>query len=136
MIQKIAIRMTPKNHFALDDGRQLEELNPKEMLLYAAADCAGRTIVSLLKEHIAHLSSLIITLEGTLSTPTLAAESCYTNFHIVYRAECRMLKDQTIISRAINLTHDTYCGLLLMLRKIAPISHETSIVTTGIDDEA
>ena len=74
---------------------------------------------------------LEITLEGTLSTATVVAESKYNNFNIVYSAECRSLKEQIVISRAINLAHDKYCGMLQMLRRIAPLSHETSIVTTG-----
>lgn len=131
MVVKITLYMDGEHHFRLDDGRQLKELNPKEMLLYAAADCAGRTIAGVLKEHIDAVTSLQISLEGTLSTPTVVAESRFTSFNIIYSAECRTLKEQIVVSRAVNLAHDKYCGLLQMLRKIAPLAHETSIVTTG-----
>lgn len=131
MIVKITLYMDGEGHFRLDDGRMLDELNPKEMLLYAAADCAGRTIVSLLEEHTSTLKSLTITLEGTLSTPTVIAESKYTSFNIIYAAECPTLKDQIVISRAVNLAHDKYCGLVQMLRCIAPLTHKTSTVSTG-----
>lgn len=131
MIQKITLHMASDHRFALNDARTLESLNPKEMLLYATADCAGRTIIGLLKEHADDLTKLEITLEGTLSTATVVAESKYNNFNIVYSAECRTLKEQIVISRAINLAHDKYCGMLQMLRRIAPLSHETSILTTG-----
>ena len=134
MIQKIVINMTPKRDFMLNGGAKLEKLNPKEMLLYAAADCAGRTILGLLKEHSQEMLSMEITMEGTLSTPVLQAESRYTSFNIIYNIECHTLKDQIIISRAVNLAHDKYCGLLQMLRKIAPLSHELSIV--AVDDKA
>lgn len=123
--------MASDHRFALNDARTLESLNPKEMLLYATADCAGRTIIGLLKEHADDLTKLEITLEGTLSTATVVAESKYNNFNIVYSAECSTLKEQIVISRAINLAHDKYCGMLQMLRRIAPLSHETSILTTG-----
>lgn len=123
--------MGSDHRFTLSDNRPLESLNPKEMLLYATADCAGRTIVGLLKEHVGDLTMLEISLEGTLSTATVVAESRYNSFNIVYSAECRTLKEQLIISRAINLAHDKYCGMLQMIRRIAPLSHETSIVTTG-----
>lgn len=123
--------MASDHRFALNDARTLESLNPKEMLLYATADCAGRTIIGLLKEHADDLTKLEITLEGTLSTATVVAESKYNNFNIVYSAECSTLKEQIVISRAINLAHDKYCGMLQMLRRIAPLSHETSIITTG-----
>lgn len=134
MIQKIVINMTPERDFMLNGGAKLEKLNPKEMLLYAAADCAGRTILRLLKEHSQEMLSMEITMEGTLSTPVLQAESRYTSFNIIYNIECHTLKDQIIISRAVNLAHDKYCGLLQMLRKIAPLSHELSIV--AVDDKA
>ncbi|MBO5820820.1 MAG: OsmC family protein [Alistipes sp.] len=134
MIQKIVINMTPESDFMLNGGDKLEKLNPKEMLLYAAADCAGRTILGLLKEHSQEMLSMEITMEGTLSTPVLQAESRYTSFNIIYNIECHTLKDQIIISRAVNLAHDKYCGLLQMLRKIAPLSHELSIV--AVDDKA
>lgn len=55
MIQKIVINMTPERDFMLNGGAKLEKLNPKEMLLYAAADCAGRTILGLLKIGRAHV---------------------------------------------------------------------------------
>jgi putative redox protein len=134
MIQKIVINMTPERDFMLNGGAKLEKLNPKEMLLYAAADCAGRTILGLLKEHSQEMLSMEITMEGTLSTPVLQAESRYTSFNIIYNIECHTLKNQIIISRAVNLAHDKYCGLLQMLRKIAPLSHELSIV--AVDDKA
>jgi putative redox protein len=134
MIQKIVINMTPERDFMLNGGAKLEKLNPKEMLLYAAADCAGRTILGLLKEHSQEMLSMEITMEGTLSTPVLQAESRYTSFNIIYNIECHTLKEQIIISRAVNPAHDKYCGLLQMLRKIAPLSHELSIV--AVDDKA
>ena len=130
MTQKITLQMTPDHHFTLSDGRNIEALNPKEMLLYASLDCLAHTITALLKERMKTLKNLELSLEGTLSTPTLVAESIYTHFHTTYRAECHTLKEQLDISHAINLANDKYCGMLAMLRKIAPTTHETSIVTT------
>lgn len=130
MILKITLRLTDERTFETTDGRSPNELNPKELLLYATADCAGRTIVGLLKEHISDAQLLELSVEGSLSTPTVVAESRFTHFNIIYRAECKTLKEQIVISRAINLAHDKYCGMLQMIRQIAPMSHETSIVTT------
>lgn len=131
MIQKITLRMDSNLRFIPTDERSLGELNPKELLLYATADCAGQTIVGLLKEHIISVGSMEISIEGTLTTPTVVAESRYSHFNIIYRIECNTLKDQVIISRAVNLAHDKYCGMIQMLRRIAPLTHETSIVATG-----
>lgn len=123
--------MTPNHHFTLSEGRNIEALNPKEMLLYASLDCLARTIMSLLKERVHLLKALELSLEGTLSTPSVVAESTYTRFHVVYRAECHNTSEEQSISRAINLADEKYCGMLQMLRKIAPMTHEISIVATN-----
>lgn len=122
--------MSADHRFSIADGRNIEALNPKELLLYASLDCLARTITGLLKERISTLKNLELTLEGTLSTPTVVAESIFTHFNIVYNAECHNLKEQEVVSRAINLANDKYCGMLQMLRKIAPLTHVTSIVAT------
>lgn len=135
MIQKVSLIMGANRGFILDNGEPLESLNPKELFLFATGECAGLTITHLLNEHIVDVTNFTISVEGTLSTPTLVAESRFTSFNIIYRIECRTLKDQIVISRAINLAHEKYCGLVQMARKIAPLTHETSIVTTGETEE-
>ena len=125
MTQKITLQMSSDHRFSIADGRNIEALNPKELLLYASLDCLSRTIMALLKERTASLKNLELTLEGTLSTPTVVAESLFTHFNVVYT-----LKEQEVVSRAINLANDKYCGMLQMLRKIAPLTHVTSIVAT------
>lgn len=130
MTQKISLRMNPDHTFTMIDGRSLESLNPKEMLLYASLDCLARTLSGLLKERIATVKNMELSLEGRLTTPAVVAESQYAHFNVIYNIECHTLKEQMDISRAVNLAHDKYCGMLQMLRKIAPLSEETSIVAT------
>ncbi len=134
MTLKITISHTSNYEFEILDNKSLEALNPKELMLYAMAKCAGLTILSILKEHASSLTGLEIEVEGRLSTPTLMAESRFLHFTIIYRAECPKLKDQIIISRAINLAHDKYCGLVQIYRHIAPLMHETSIVSTDQEE--
>jgi putative redox protein len=130
MTQKITLQMSSDHRFSIAEGRNIDALNPKELLLYASLDCLSRTIMALLKERTSSLKNLELTLEGTLSTPTVVAESLFTHFNVVYNAECHTLKEQEVVSRAINLANDKYCGMLQMLRKIAPLTHVTSIVAT------
>ena len=130
MIQKVTLRLNDDRNFELIGALTLDELNPKELLLYATAKCAGLTIVSLLKEHISEVKLMEITLEGRLSTPTVVAESRYTHLNKIYRAEGQTLKEQMVVSRAVNLAHDKYCGMVQMIRHIAPLSREISIVAT------
>ena len=127
---KITIELGDNKRFSLNDNRTLESLNPKELMLYAVAECAGLTILDILKEHSESLTMLEIGIEAALTTPTLVAESRFQHFKIHYNARCRTLKEQIVISRAINLAHDKYCGLIQMYRQISPVMHETSIVTT------
>lgn len=130
MTQNVTVRMTREGKFELAGHAKLSELNPKQMLLFAAADCAGRTVISLLKEKRSAVKNFEIEMHGTLNTPTLVAESRYASFDVVYNIECRTLKEQIDISRAINLTHDKYCGMMQMLKLIAPVAHQIAITAT------
>lgn len=125
---KITIEMDKDGKF-VPVSKKVEEMNPKELILYAAAMCASITMKSILdKEQIA-LKSAEIEMSGTLDTEQVAAKSVYRSFNILYRIECNTISEQSKIGRAINLTTEKYCGTLQMLRRIAPLSHEVSIVS-------
>lgn len=130
MIEKATVRLTDKSTFRLTGDTPCNELNPKALMLCAAAECAGYTVLHILgKEHIAP-RRLEIGVSGELSTPTLEAGSVFTSFDFAYNVECGTLDDQAKVSRAVNLAHDKYCGLVAMLRKIAPVAHEIAIVSS------
>lgn len=116
--------------FRLADGVKCDSLNPKEMLLYATAECAGITIMSILAKERVKPKSLEIEMSGELDTDTVMAKSIYHSFHISYNTECRHLDEQSKVSHAIRLANDTYCGTLQMMRKIAPVSNEIAIVSS------
>jgi putative redox protein len=125
---KITIEMGKDGHFH-PIAKGIEELNPKELLLYATAACAAITLKGILdKEHIAP-KSVEIEMSGVLDTEQVMAKSIYRSFNILYRVECDTIAEQSKIGRAINLTTEKYCGTLQMLRRIAPLSHEVSIVS-------
>lgn len=130
MTLKITIALNDKREMTLVNNGDINALNPKELMLYAVAKCDALTILSILRENVGALTEFEISVEGRLSTPTLVAESRFLHFNIIYNARCHTLKEQIVISRAINLAHDKYCGLVQMYRQIAPLMHETSIVTT------
>ena len=110
--------------------KKVEQMNPKELMLYATAHCAALTIKGILdKEHI-HPKWMEIEVSGELDTEQIIAQSTYRSFNILYRVECTHLEEQSKIARALKLTTEKYCGLLQMLRRIAPLSHEISIVST------
>ena len=130
MIETVTIRLKDKAEFELTSGAGCEALNPKEHFLYAAALCAGKTLQHVLKKVRGEVEGLELTVSGVLSTPELMPESVFSSFNVIYNVECPTLEDQTRAARAVSLTHEKYCGLMRMLRMIAPVSHEISVVCT------
>ena len=125
---KITIEMDKDGKF-VPVSKKVEEMNPKEVILYAAAMCASITMKSILDKENIVPKSAEIEMSGTLDTEEVAAKSVYRSFNILYRIECNTISEQSKIGRAINLTTEKYCGTLQMLRRIAPLSHEVSIVS-------
>ena len=125
---KITIEMDKDGKF-VPVSKKVEEMNPKELILYAAAMCASITMKSILDKGNIVPKSAEIEMSGTLDTEEVAAKSVYRSFNILYRIECNTISEQSKIGRAINLTTEKYCGTLQMLRRIAPLSHEVSIVS-------
>ena len=126
---KITIEMNEKGLFC-PINKKIDEMNPKELLLYSAGHCAGLTIKNILdKEHITP-KMLEIEISGELDTEEVLAKSIYRSFNIYYRIECHTIAEQSKIGRAVNLANEKYCGTIQMLRRIAPLSHEVSIVST------
>jgi putative redox protein len=126
---KITIEMDKDGKF-VPVSKKVEEMNPKELILYAAAMCASITMKNILDKENIVPKSAEIEMSGTLDTEEVAAKSVYRSFNILYRIECNTISEQSKIGRAINLTTEKYCGCLQMLRRIAPLSHEVSIVST------
>ena len=124
---KVTIQRDAPGKFTLRSHESLEALNPKELFLYSTLLCSAYTIDSLLEKKRIELPELELTLSGHLTTPTLQAESIFDSFFISYNALCSSLEDQAGVAQAIRLSHDKYCGLLQMLRKIAPLSHEIAL---------
>lgn len=129
MIEKVTVEMTEDGNFR-PVGQTCDEMNPKELLLYAAARCSGLTALMVMQKMHLTPKRLEIGYSGELDTETLQAESMFRSFHAIYNVECGSGSDQEKAGRALTLTHEKYCGLTQMLRRIAPVSHETAVVST------
>ena len=129
MHQSITIHADDKGHFVLADSCKLEKLNPKELLLYSTALCAGMTTLSIAEKERVKLLKLEIKMSGELDTEKVEGKSQFVSFEIAYNIECKHIDDQSKASNAVRLATDKYCGGLAMLRKIAPVSHSISIVS-------
>lgn len=130
MNYSVKVALTCEEKPKIVKPEELSELNPKQLVLYSGAMCAAYTIQHLLKREHLKLKSLEITLSGELSTATLLPESEFESFMVNYNAECNTLEEQSKVSQIIRITQDRACGLIRMLKKIAPVSHEISIVST------
>jgi uncharacterized OsmC-like protein len=129
MHQSITIHATENGKFALAKSHDLEKLNPKELLLYSTALCAGMTTLSIAEKERVKLLKLEIKMSGELDTEKVEGKSQFVSFDIAYNIECKHIDEQSKVSHAVQLTTDKYCGGLAMLRKIAPVSHSISIVS-------
>lgn len=130
MTETVTAHLTKEGVFRLLDDANPDNLNPKELLLYAATQCSGQTLLRILEKERTKPKRVEITAGGELSTEKLMPESVFISFNMVYNVECDTIEDQIKVSRAINLTHDKYCGMVRMLRMIAPVAHEIAVVST------
>ena len=126
--QRVTVELK-NGKFQLINGKSTDELNPKALILCSAAECAGWTVMGLLAKDNVKLRNLEITAWGELNTPTLKAESIYTKFMISYNVRCNNLGDQNAVSVAVRDAQEKHCGIVAMLRRIAPVDHEISIVS-------
>ena len=133
MHQSITLHATEKGKFALAKPYELEKLNPKELLLYSTALCAGMTTLAIAEKERVKLLKLEIKMSGELDTEKVEGKSQFLSFDVAYNIECKHIDEQSKVSHAVRLANDKYCGGLAMLRKIAPVSHSISIVSVEVD---
>lgn len=133
MHQSITINLCEGGKFARAKHCELEKLNPKELLLYSTALCAGMTTLAIADKERVKLLKLEIKMSGELDTEKVEGKSVFESFNISYNAECKHIDDQSKVSHAIRLANDKYCGGLAMLRKVAPVSHSISIVSVEVE---
>ncbi len=127
--QSVTVELIDEGKFQVKGG-SADDLNPKALILCGAAKCAGFTVMSLLKKEKIVPKALEITVEGILDTPTLQPGSHFRSFNVIYNLECDTIEEQSIVGRAVTQAQEKYCGTVDMLRKIAPVAHEISIVST------
>ena len=127
--QRVSVELK-NGKFRLTNGQKTDDLNPKSLILYAAAECAGLTVMGMLRKEEITPKRFEITVEGTLDTPTLTAESRYRSFSVAYNVECKSLSNQNSVSNAIHEAQQSKCGVVAMLKKIAPVSHDIAIVSS------
>lgn len=130
MIEKVTLQMSGNGKFRTENGTGCDAMNPKTLMLYAAAQCSAQTALMIMQKERITPKRLEISYSGDLSAETVQSESVYRSFHVVYNVECSSEDDQAKVGRALELTHEKYCGMVQMLRRIAPVSREIAVVST------
>lgn len=99
---------------------------PKQFLITALTGCSGMDVVSILKKMRVDYDSFIMTVETEASEDH---PKVYTKIHIIYKFEGKDLKDNSDkFEKAVNLSHERYCGASAMLSQAADLTHEVKLI--------
>ena len=118
MIEKVTLQLSGDADFTSEGGPRCEEMNPKTLLLYAAAKCVGKTALMIMDKERFRPKRFEIGISGELSDETPQSESTFKSFHVVYNIECDTEDDQAKVGRAVTLAHET--GIFENPRFFAP----------------
>ena len=103
MQQSITIHTNEKGQFILNKPHELSKLNPKELLLYSTALCAGMTTLAIAEKERVRLLKLEIKMSGELDTEKVEGRSKFESFHIAYNVECQHISEQSKVRMPYNL---------------------------------
>lgn len=129
MIEKVTLRLSGEQ-FVPEEHMSCEAMSPKVMLLYAGAKCGGLSAMNIMRKERVSPARFEISMAGEVTEATAQEPSVFSSFHIVYNVECDTADDQVKVSRAVKLAHEKYCGMVRMLGRIAPVTHEIAVVST------
>ena len=107
----------------LDAGEEFGGRNlgprPKPLMLVALAGCTAMDVVSILTKMRVELEHFDVRVEGEQSEKQPVH---YTNMHIIYEFWGKNLPEDKL-EKAINLSHERYCGVSAVYRKAMPVTH-------------
>lgn len=104
-----------------ENGGDGQGYRPKALMLSALAGCSGLDVASLIKKMRLQVADFKIETEGLLTDRDPAI---YHTVKVAYHFYGPEL-DEVKLTKAVNLSIDTYCGVMEMFRKFATV--ETSI---------
>ena len=108
-------------------GRDLGP-RPKPLMLVALAGCTAMDVVSILTNMKVKLDNFDVKVEGEQSEEQPVH---YTSMHIIYEFWGKDLSVDKL-EKAINLSHERYCGVSAVYRKAMPVTHETVVHDTKV----
>ena len=130
MTEKVTLEIAPDGGYRILDGRTCDRMTPRELLLLAAARCAAETALMIMHKEQLTPRHFEITSSGSLTDEAAPIEPWFGAFHLGYRIECASGEEQAKAGRDVRLTQEKYGGMVRMLARIGPVTHETAVVTT------
>jgi len=103
-----------------ENGGDGEGLRPKALMLSALAGCTGLDVAHLIKKMRLEVTDFHIDVEGSLTDEEPAV---YYKVLVTYHFYGPQL-DRDKLQRAVDLSVDTYCGVMVMFRKFADVAIE------------
>jgi putative redox protein len=97
--------------------------SPKRLMLASLAGCTGIDVASILKKMRVKIDELAITVEAEATEEIPAV---YKAMHIIYTFKGEGL-DERKLTKAVQLSHDKYCGVSKMYGRFLKISWEIQI---------
>ncbi|MEQ6125134.1 OsmC family protein [Pseudotenacibaculum sp. MALMAid0570] len=105
---------------APEEGIENKGLRPKALMLSSLAGCSGLDIVSLLKKMRAEVDDFKMIVHGEL---TDVHPKYYNKVVVEYHFYGSDLNENKI-NKAVNLSVETYCGVMEMFRQFADVTTE------------
>jgi len=98
---------------------------PKQLLITALTGCSGMDVVSILKKMRVEYDSFDMEVETEASEEH---PKVYTKIHVIYKFSGKKLfEDKDKFEKAIDLSHERYCGVSAMLSEAADLTHELQL---------
>lgn len=116
---------------SVENGGNDEGPRPKALMLVALAGCTGMDVAPLFRKMRVHIEALSIDVTAGTSD---GIPMVYTSFHVAYHIT-GSTEDSKKIIKAVRLSQEQYCGVTMMMKKIAPVSWEIVLNGTPLNVE-
>ncbi|WP_102408292.1 OsmC family protein [Parabacteroides bouchesdurhonensis] len=111
---------------SIENGGNDEGPRPKALMLIALAGCTGMDVAPLFRKMRIHFDNLSIDVTAETSD---GIPMVYTAFQVTYHVTADPADSNKII-KAVRLSQEKYCGVTLMMKKIAPVTWQIILNNT------
>lgn len=99
-------------------------MSPKQLLLAALCGCSGMDVVSILDKMKVKYSKIEI---EAAAEQTDTQPKVFIDVKMIYKADVN-IDDIDKLNRAVELSHEKYCGVAAMLKKHCDITYKVELI--------